>query len=467
MDELLSQHTRFWVVRPRIAVSGASGIETLLSGSYIAMDPGKRGEFRDQFRGLEEPPKVLSDARGSLYRLRAASLGSLSIGSPVYHRDIEVGEVTGYHLVPEEGYILINVFINSPYDRLVHNNSRFWNVSGMDVEIGGDGVNVRMESLVSLLVGGVAFETPETLDARTKVLQNKVFPLYESYEQSKQQVIRLTVPYVLYFDESVRGLSVGAPVEFRGIRIGSVQEISIRKSEEGRRLRIAVLIGLEPERVPFADNSHVHELSEQHKHFDKLLQDLVAQGLRAQLVPGNLLTGQLIVDLGMLPDAVPARIDYSGVYPELPTTTGTINGITQRISSILDKLEQVPFDAIGQEVEGITRGLNEVVNNEATQKTVENLSEALEQMKELLAFVNRNSESVSRQIGELTEEARSMIVQAEHTFKTLETTTSSQGVLSTELERTLRAMAEAARSVSAMASYLERHPEALFKGKSR
>ncbi len=466
MDALLSDNTRFWVVRPRIGATGASGIETLFSGAYIAIDPGKGGGYRDEFIGMEEPPKVLSDARGSFFRLRAAELDSIAIGSPVYHRDIEVGEVTGYRLLPDEDYVLINIFVNSPYDRLVHENTRFWNVSGVKMNVSGEGVEVQMESLVALLAGGVAFETRESLESNAEAPRGMLFPLYESRQKSQQQVIHLSVPYVLYFDESVRGLSVGAPVEYRGIRVGSVQDVSLQRSAEGD-LRIAVLIGLEPERVPLPRSAHNDALAAQQKQFDHLLQQLVAHGLRAQLATGNLLTGQLIVDLSVFDSAPPAQIDYSGAYPELPTRAGTLAGMLQRVAAVLEKLEQIPFDQIGADAAQTMQGLNRIVNDSEIQTVVKHLADVLAQANTLLDFVNQKTDSTAAGIGQLAADAGAMIRQAQQTFKAFETTTSAQGVLSVELERTLRSVSDAARSISNVAEYLERHPEALLQGKGR
>lgn len=467
MEALLSNSARFWVVRPRIGATGATGIDTLFSGPYIALDPGASGGYTEQFTGLEEPPKVLSDAEGRLFRLRAEELGSISIGSPVYHRQIQVGEVTGYHLMAEQGYVAVDVFINAPHDQLVKRNSRFWNVSGVSVALSGEGMSVEMESFLSLLAGGVAFATPESLQESGSVPVGTVFPLYTSREKAEQKSISLRVPYLVYFEDTVRGLSIGAPVEFRGIRIGTVMDIALERDLENDKVRIPVLIGLEPERVPLVETDPAYDRPPDGDLFQEMMDRLVANGLRARLKTGNLLTGQLIIDFDLLANAEPASIDHSGRYPVLPTAPGTISSITQSLTAILEKLEQLPLEEIGQSLSRATAGLDGLINDPDLQASVRSMKRVLQQADQLLSLFNDKGAPMMDEITLLSNKARQMVKQAERTFKALERTTSDQGVMGSELVRTLRELSAAARSVRAVADYLERYPEALVQGKRR
>lgn len=467
MESLLSSDTRFWVVRPRIGATGASGISTLFSGVYIAVDPGEAGAYTQQFVGLEEPPKILSDARGSSFRLRAKSLGSISIGSPVYHRQIQVGEVTGYRLVPEQDYVALDVFINEPANKLVRRNTRFWNVSGMDVEVTGGGVKVEMESLTSLLAGGVAFDSALTLGDDQPAAEGTEFQLYESREESQKKVVQLSLPYILYFDDSVRGLSVGASVEFRGIPVGKVLDISLEESIDDGLVRIAVLVGLEPDLVPFESLDPGLDEEERKAFFHSTLEKLVAKGLRARLITGNLLSGQLIVDMDFDKEAEMASIDYSGKYPVLPTTTGSLTSITNSLVAILGKLKRLPLDEMGEHFLKVSEGMDALVNSEGLLDSVKSLSLVLDHADQILSIVGDKTTPMLDEMARLSTDARKMVQQAEKMLQQLEKSASDQGSMGGELINTMRELAAAARAVRGVADYLERHPEALLQGKAR
>ncbi len=472
MDALLSENTRFWVVRPRIGATGASGISTLFSGVYIAVDPGREGGYTVQFTGLEEPPKILSDARGTLFKLKAERLGSITMGSPVYHRQIQVGEVTGYRLAESGDHVDVDVFINAPHDKLVRKTTRFWNVSGVGVELSPKGVDVRMESLVSLLVGGVAFDTPRSLEADLPAEEGSVFQLYASKKKSEERSGQLKLPYVLYFDDSVRGLTVGAAVEFRGIPVGEVLDITLGKREDDQPMHITVLIALEPDRVPFSEDMRLPgeaDLDEERlrKLFQETLDRLVARGLRARLITGNMLTGQLVVDMDMEPEAAAASIDYSGKYPVLPTAPNSLSNITNSLVTLLGKLKRLPLDEMGEHLLKISEGMDRLVNDPGLQQGAETLGRTLRELNAFMETLSARAPGIMDELASLSNDAQQMFEQAEKTLLVLEKSASDQGSLGGELVKTMRELNAAARAVRGVAEYLERHPEALLQGKVR
>lgn len=467
MEALLSPSTRFWVVRPRIGATGASGISTLFSGVYIAVDPGDGDGYTESFVGLEDPPKILSDARGRSFKLRASSLGSIATGSPVYYRQIQVGEVTAVRLMPDENYVALNIFINAPNDELVRRNARFWNVSGMDVEISGTGFKVELESLTALLAGGVAFDASPALGDDQQAGEGAVFQLYASKKDSQKKTVQLSLPYILYFDDSVRGLAVDAPVEFRGIPVGKVLDISLEESASDDLVRIAVLVGLEPELLPFKKKAADLDKKTREALFRGTLEKLVAKGLRARLITGSLISGQLIVDMDFDQEAELASIDYSGKYPVLPTTPGSLSSITNSLVAILGKLKRLPLDEMGTHFLNASAGLDALVNDKNLQESMQNLSLVLQRADQILSVVGDKATPMMDEITSLSAEARKMIRQAEKTLREFEKTTSDQGSMGGELASTMRELAAAARAVRGVADYLERHPEALLQGKKR
>ena len=407
----LTEKTRFWVVTARISAGTVSGLGTLLGGAYIAIDPVNGGKFVKKFTGLELVPVVTTDQPGQHFLLKAKRRGSLDMGAPIYFRQIKVGEVVSYQLAEDTKSVDIKIFINEPHHIKVRENTRFWNASGLDVSLSAAGFKVDMESAVTLLTGGLAFELPPNDPPGDVAEENKLFTLYESREEAFEQKITLRKKFLLYFDGTVRGLTPDAPVEFRGINMGRVVSVDLEFDLEREEFHIPVLIELEPERL----NMKTVELTEAEQR--DIMEELVERGLRAQLKTGNLLTGSLFVDLEFYPDAEKEAIRHVKGTRVLPTVPTSIEAITRKVNAILDKVKEFPFDKLGADMT----------------RTIANLDNTL--------------------------------VQAEGTLKTIENMFANDSAISQELQTSLRELADAARSLRILSDYLERHPEALLRGK--
>jgi paraquat-inducible protein B len=429
----LSENTRFWVVRARVAAGGVSGLGTLFSGAYIGMDPGKPGKHARSFKGLETPPIITFGIPGKLFVLKSKTLGSLDIGSPVYYRRIKVGQVVAYQLEKDGTAVDIKIFIHAPHDQDVRQNTRFWNASGLDVSVDANGLKVKTESFVSMMVGGIAFDTPTNLEPGGPAAENQSFQLYESRKQSVAASYVRKRPWLLYFKGSVRGLSVGAPVDFRGIEIGRVIDIILEFDWEKLAFRIPVLIELEPDKIDWVGKQKMGR--------KEGMEFLVEKGLRAQLKQGSLITGQLYVSLDMHPDARPAKIIWGEPYAQLPTIPTSMEEITRTVSKVVEKFEKIPLEQIGNDLRDTMAHLNKTT--EDLQKLVQNLDAStvpaanatLEQTQKALIKVDRllNAESPTGH----------------------------------ELKRALGELADAARNISILADYLERHPDSLVFGKEK
>ncbi len=477
-DGRLTESTRFWVVRPRIEGFRISGLETLISGAYITMDLGRGGEQRNKFVGLVEPRTILSDTPGTFFTLQARGLGSLSQGAPVYFRQIAVGEVVDYRFSEDHTRVEVDIFIRAPHDAQVRTNTRFWNVSGVELDISAKGFKVGVESLASLVIGGVAFETRQSLEAGPRAERGAVFTLYANKDASAETDITVAQYYLLNFDDSIRGLSVGAPVEFRGLRVGTVTDIAFEgKADEGA-VRTPVTIAIEPERVPMADPSdggafETLAAEEKKQRVRLMMARMVRNGLRARLQTGSLLTGQLYVDLSLLPESEPAEVIDGDGHPELPTAPSTFRDITKSLTRILSKLENLPLGEIGRHLEQAAAGADRLINNEHLHDSMQTLSSALKRLDRVLAVFEGRSGPLMDTVKDAGEDVRLLIVdtrlavrRAESTLGVIEQSVSENGPMGREILKTLEELSAAARSIRIMAEYLERHPEALIKGKA-
>ena len=446
-ESFLSDHTRFWIVRARVAAGEVSGLGTLFSGAYIGVDPGKGGERARVFEGLETPPIVTTDLPGRHFTLRADKLGSLDVGAPVYYRQIKVGQVDAYNLTEDGKAIMIQVFIQAPHHERVFKNTRFWNASGVDLNLTAEGVKLNTESLVSVLFGGIAFETPPDLSAATPAEEGQIFALYPSRTDAYEFTSSRKVYFLLHFDETVRGLSTGSPVEFRGIKIGQVMDIQLNFDMEKLSFQIPVLIELELDRILAMGTAGPENRN--------TLDELVAKGLRGQLKMGNALTGQLIVDLDIHPHAKPAKVIYGGPYPELPTVRAPLAQITSNLGQIIDKLQKLPIEEIGEDLRKTVSGTQRLVNSAELLDSLRTLNETL---KETQALTQRLNHTASEQFGATLEQAQQTLRAAETLFK-------SDSPLQYETKTMLQELSKAARSIRNMADYLEQHPDALIYGK--
>ncbi len=404
----LTENTRFWVVRAQMSAGRVSGLSTLFSGAYIGIDPSIEGRPQREFQGLEVAPVVTSDVPGRLFTLRADTGGSLEVGSPVYYRSTDVGDVVASELDESGDHVIVKVFVRAPHDQRVRQNTRFWNASGIDFRLSPEGFELDTVSLTSLLIGGVAFDTPASLDPGGPVEEGAVFELYPNRQATTRPKLTVKRPFLLHFEHSVGGLVVGAPVEFRGIQVGEVRDVRLEFNAETNKLRIPVRIELQPERIALNSGGVVVSigLDEVRRSWD----DLVARGMRAQLQSGNLLTGQLAIGLDFHPDTPPAEINWDAPIPELPTIPSPIEELKAGLSQFVKRLGEVPMEQVGN-----------------------NLNKTLKELDRTLASANALSAPDSE--------------------------------AGAELRRLLRDLADAAQSIRLLADHLEQHPEDLIRGK--
>ena len=450
---LMVEDAKFWVVEPRVTLSGVSGLGTLLSGNFIGFEIGKSDKPQRNFTGLEVPPIITGDQPGRRFVLKGDDLGSLGIGSPIYYRRIQAGQVIAYDLGSDGKQVDIKIFVNSPYDRYVNSGTRFWNASGIDVSVGAGGLDVRTQSLVAVLAGGLAFDTPPIAVKAEPVAANTVFTLYADQTTAMKQPDTIATHYVLYFNESLRGLSVGAPVTMLGLPGGEVTAVGLAIDPKTFNIRGRVEIASYPERLiarldlkqAAAGQAMVRSLKERHV----LMQRLVEQrGLRAQLRSGNLITGQLFVAFDFYPDAPKVKVDWNQEPVEIPVVPSTVQDLEQKITGIVAKLDKLPYEAIGTDLTKVLTTLNQ---------TLEDVSKSLKSI----------DTDITPGLKTTLDELRSTIAVTDRVLNNTDATlVGKDAPAQQELRDALQEIARAARSLRVLADYLEQHPESLIRGKT-
>jgi paraquat-inducible protein B len=427
----LVRDTVFWLVTPRISGGSVSGLSTVLSGAFIGVGVGKSDQAQRSFNAMDVPPVIQVDTPGREFILRSDDLGSLSPGSPIFFRRVQVGQVVAFDLDKNGLGLSMRIFINAPYDTFVTDNTRFWNAGGIDIKVSASGIEMDTQSLTSILLGGIAFETPADSIEHPAAAADSLFELFNGRTAALHNPERDVLKMVMLFNESLKGLVPGSPVDFQGITLGEVSDIWVEMDPAKHRIWMPVEIRIYPERLRLRSrDKNRTKLSDEARR--QLLNGLVANGMRAQIRSGNLLTGQLYIALDFFPSVDKAAINWSSDLPELPTVPGRMEEIQASLKSIADRLEKLPIEQIGTDLRQTLQaasGLLNRLNTQVTPQIVATLTEARQAVSSAQGLVAANKP--------LLEDSHEAIKELARTAKTLRS----------------------------LADYLERHPEALIRGK--
>jgi paraquat-inducible protein B len=457
---LLTEGTQFWVVKPRFFAGNISGIETLLSGSYVGMLPAERGgKSQREFVGREDPPVLGTYVPGRTFLLKSKRIGSVSVGSPIFFRDLNVGEVLGWDIADMAEYVTIHAFVRAPYDSYVNEETRFWNASGLSVKLAGAGVEVQMESLKALLLGGVAFETPAADVHMAETSENHVFPLFADREAANAAAYTRRIPVISYFPGSVSGLAPGSAVTMHGLQVGQVTDVRLTYDAAKDAVLAPVRYELEPERVIGVGKRVFNTDAES-------MDVLLKKGLRASLQSANLITGQQNVALEFDTDASPTEVTMDGPDYVVPATEGGgFAGLTASATELLNKVNTMPFDQIGKELEGILKSVNDVTQGPQMKKALTELSAMIASAQNMVQSLNSGLSPAAKQLPEMTAGLQKTLANANKLLLSLDSGYGDNTKFNRDLERLLVQANDSLRSLSALADLLARHPEALVKGR--
>ncbi len=384
-QRLLRKDTQIWIVRPRYGAGGISGLATLVSGTYVALEPGVSKDTKDNFIGLEQPPVTPRGVPGLHFRLMSNNAGGLDPGSPILYKGLSAGKLETRVFHPETGQVEFGAFIQAEFAHLVRPQTKFWNVSGIDLQVGSGGVQVRTGTLEALLIGGITFSEPPPNQKSDPVSDGALFNLYDSSSDAQKLVLKMPLPYLLLFTESVRGLQAEAPVEFRGIPVGRVQDISFKYLPDDPEHRVPVLIKIDPSLIaPLSETDRAGA--------QKFMADNVARGLRATLKSGSLLTGQQYIDLDFQTDAKPDSVVDLNDYKVLPTYPSQFQQLQEKAVALVDKA-----GATLSSVQLTLQNVDKTVSGYGDQSPLyQTLSSTLRQLDDTLRSLRSFSDTLDR-----------------------------------------------------------------------
>ena len=437
--EYLTDHTRFAVIAPRVGIGGISGLSTLVSGSYIEMYPGQDGNSQRKFVGLDEPPALPTDTPGRAFVLEASDLGSLTRGSPISYRGITVGEVENYSLSSDDQGVRVTAFIRAPHDRLIHPETRFWNAGGVDLTVGTQGIRFRANSWEQLLAGGIAFDTPLEVLKNTASSAGAMFHLYDNRRAAVRAPLGDELYYLAEFPGNQRGVDTGTAVELEGNEVGEVEDAHLRYDARQHTLVTRVVFSIDPKRVDVLDLPRAQG-QDQQQTVRRWFDTLIGQGLQAQVTSVSFLTGLKIVALGMTKVAKPVVLEHVGDYVKVPAgASGDFAAVLQDLHDVLRNLDRA---TAGPE-----------------------LGHALKSLDDTLTRLDKVTQEAAPDIQSLLKSLRDTADSAQNTLNTLQSLMGSTAPAGADLPRLVRELTEAARSVRGLADYLDRHPEAILRGR--
>ena len=451
---LLTDQAIFWVVKPRLFAGNVSGLETLLSGSYIGMVPGEAGgKAQHKFVGHEDPPILQTNVPGHTFVLKAQKLGSISLGSPVFFRDLNVGEVLGWDIADMAEYVTIRAFVRAPYDGYVHDETKFWNASGVSVKLAGAGVEVQMESLKALLLGGIAFETPEAEVHTAETSENHVFPLFADRGAAEDASYTRSIKVISYFPGSVKGLAPGSDVTMHGLRVGQVTKVRLVYDPNKDTIMAPVRYEVQPERI-LGIGKRVFKTDQE------AAAGVIKKGLRASLQSASLITGQQVVALEFVKDAPPEPVTTDGEDFVLPSTAGGgFAGLASSANDLLGKVNSIPFDQIGQSLNGILKSVNDMTQGPQLKKALTDLSAMIGSAQGMVQRLD------TKQLPQLTSNLEKTLTSANKLVLSLDSGYGDNTKFNRDLDRLMAQTSDAVQSMRALADLLARHPEALVKGR--
>jgi paraquat-inducible protein B len=373
---------------------------------------------------------VTRGSTGKRFLLKAADIGSLYVGAPIYFHHLKAGRLVSYQMSPDKS-LDIRIFIDAPYDQCVHPTTRFWNASGVDLSLTAAGLKIETQSLATIVAGGVAFDDPPAAEGSPLAAADSTFYLTGDRTSAMADPDGPPLRMRMRFDSPLRGLAIGAPVEFYGVSIGNVVKVAVDFDAPTQKFSLLVDVVTYPQRL----GSVLDKFPARDKQDAKVatfIGSMVHTGLRAQARTGNLLTGQLYIALDFVRSPPAVTFDTAARPLMIPTAGGTVDKLQNDVGDFVAKLDRLPLDSIGKRLDRDVGELGDTLQLLNT-KTLPGLSDTLADSRKVLQGAG----------GVLDPDAP----------------------LQMNLNDLLQELTRSARSIRVLSDLLTAHPESLIRGR--
>ncbi len=448
----LGEGTKFWLIGAEPSLTDLSSLKSVVSGVSIGVSPGT-GAPQDHFTGLEQPPVVPPDQAGTLYIVEGVQLNSTRIGSSIYYHGLLVGRVTRVEVIGSQRIQLV-IFVDAPFDKLVHAGTLFFNANAADVQLSAGHLSANIGPGSSVITGGIEFDTPLAAANQPQSPPKTVFGFFPNEFQASDQPRGPQLNYRAVFHGAAQRPQVDAPVWLSGERVGRVLASRITLPPGATTTTTEVTLEIEPQSLGLPIAGDVRAST------DEALRGLIRGGYRMQMgqYPPLVGTATLIFAKSA---AGPGGV--SGALPDIPTAGSTgVEELTSKVNVILDKVNAVPIEAIGGDVRQITSHLAQLVSSPE-------LADSLHKLDGTLTSVDQITREVKPQVGPLVARLNQTADQLQGVVANANAVLGGGpgAAQDANLPAALGQVTEAARSLRSLADYLGRHPEALVKGKPK
>jgi len=446
----LTEKAKFWIVKPEVGIGGVSGLDTLLSGTYINIYSDLGGkEDKDEYIGLSQP--YHDSKNGEYFHLLSLDGQDISVGMPIFYENIKVGQIEYTYLSLDNKSVDTIVFIDKQYAHLVHNDSKFWIKSMINVDFSKGNLDVNIAPLNFMLQGGIVFSSSgedvnETVDAK------RIFPIYKSKTKAESKTIGSTLKnfkkYKLFTDHSTANLRKQAPVRFSGFDIGWVGEIKQNYSKATHKMTAEIVIGI--------DTSVFEDSSEQNSSGEVNLYEAVTEGLRARLDTLDLISGMLFVDLAFEEKEDNVSITEGKEYAIFPMSKEGSSSMMGSMTRIMDKLSKLPL-------EKLVNSLDKVINEAS--EPIANANEMLKELKKSAADLSEMTSKKSFKA--MPNEVNKTIKELTRTLKSTRKVIDTYGkgsMMNEQLSYTLEILTKTSKEMEVFLRLLNRKPNSLIFG---
>ena len=457
----LNSNARFWLIGANPNFIDLSSLKAVVSGVAIGYAPGEGGEPMDHFEGLDQAPLILPGDKGTRYALRARSLSSIHEGSIVLFHGQPIGKIIEIQFDGNRGFRL-NVFINQPYDSLIRPGARFWKISPMHLSFAGGGITANLAPLSTLLAGGIDFEVETTNPGDAQSPADTEFTLYASHNAARQGLSGPTVRYEFAFDAAAGVLDETSAVTLLGFQIGEVESTRLTYSEHTGAPYAIVTAVLYPQQMHLTAGPNTGSTPDNWRAAtDLAVNRLVHLGFRARLEQTPPILGDQSIQLVRIAGAAKAQLVMDGANPRFPSALGSsgLDDIVAKADAFLSKLDGVPLEDIGANLRRITGNLDKLASSPELKDSLLHLHATMTSLDKILG-------DVQPQIGPLIAKLNAVAAELSGTAASIRQVLESAGPNEdASLPEAIRQITEAASSIKALTDYLDRHPEALIRGK--
>lgn len=454
----LNSNARFWLIGANPNLADLSSLKAVVSGVAIGYAPGEGGTPTTTFEGLDRAPTVLPGDRGTRYVLTARTLGSIREGSGLLFHDQPIGQVTDVKF-NGTGNFHLAVFVFQPYDALVKRGARFWRTSPLRLSLAGGGLTATLAPASTLLSGGIDLEVAAADPASPQSAADSEFALYANRDAARQGLSGPTVRYEFAFGGAAGALEEDAPVSLLGFQIGEVESTRLAYAERSGKPFTIVTAVLYPRQLGIAAPAAAS--SDWQAVTDAKLRQLLHLGYRAQLRQTPPLVGSQSIALVEVKGAIQADLGTGGANPRIPNAPGSsdLDDITSQADQVLAKVNGIPITEIGLNLLQITSRLSRLVSSPKMDDGLAHLNSTLAEVDQMLAQVRPQVGPLMNKLNEAAGEISSTALAARQLLD------AEGGAQGDSIPDAIRQLAEAARSIRNLADYLDRHPDALIRGK--